>query len=480
MTEPVSSAPRRRRLWPRGLSGKLLVITVLVIMATEIFIFVPSVSNYRLTWLSRHFNTGEAVSLTLERLPPEAVPTELPAQLLELIQAEAIVIRRDDVSQVLASKEMPSEIDRHVLVEPPGRKAAMRSITEAMDTLINGGDRTIRVYGPMQQRSGQLELVMRDKPLRDAMLGYAGNVMLISFAISLLAGLVVFFVLRWLFIRPMRRISKAITAFADEPENAAHIIEPSGREDEIGVAEEQLSAMQKQLRDTFTQQRHLADLGLAVSKINHDMRNILASASLFSDRLTTLEDPTVRRLAPRLVRSIDRAADYTRHVLEYGKAGEAVPVKTLLRPHRLCEDVAEILALDGEGEGTVEWINAIPENMEIAADPDQLFRVILNLSRNAVQAMENADEAAVRRLTVEAQHEDDGARISIHDTGPGIPDEIADHLFTAFKSTGRNGGTGLGLAIAAELVRAHGGTIELVRDGRPGARFDITLPNGTH
>lgn len=480
-TEQTVDVPRRRfSIWPQSLSAKLLLLTVVVILATEIFIFIPSVANYRLTWLARHFNTGEAVSLALEDVDPNNLPVDLPTALLDLLQAEAIVVRRNEVSRVLASKKMPSDIDSHVLLEPPGRVAALRSITEAMDTLISGGDRIIRVFGPMQQRSGQLELVLKDAPLRDAMLGYARNVMLISLALSLFTGLVVFLVLRGFLIMPLRRMADAMLAFARDPEDASSVIEPTGRDDEIGVTEEQLSVMQKQLRGTFTQQRHLADLGLAVSKINHDMRNILASASIFSDRLSSVEDPLAKRLAPRLVRSIDRAADYTRNVLEYGKAGEALPKKTLLRPHRLCEDVAEILSLDAEGDSNVEWVNLVPDDLEIMADPDQMFRVILNLSRNALQAMENADSSTVQRLCIEAHRNNGDAVIVVHDTGPGIPEEVADNLFTAFKSTGRNGGTGLGLAIAAELVRAHGGSIDLVRDGKPGTKFRIELPQSAH
>lgn len=230
----------------------------------------------------------------------------------------------------------------------------------------------------------------------------------------------------------------------------------------------------------MAQQRHLADLGLAVSKINHDLRNILASASLFSDRLTDLEDPVAQRLAPRLVRTIDRAADYTKSVLAYGKSGEALPQRNVVRLHRLCEDVAEALALDRDSrtENTVEWINETNPDLEVTADPEQLFRVLLNLSRNAVQAMDNtSDDAVVKRLTISAKKQADNVQIVVADTGPGFPAKVKENLFTAFSATGQNGGTGLGLAIAAELVRAHGGSISLLDDEAPGSRFEIILPN---
>jgi len=482
-TPEISALPKKRhtlaRFLPRGLSGKLLVLTSVFIMLIEIFVFIPSVANYRLTWLARHFNTAEAASLTLEGMQTSAITPQIRSQLLDLTRTDMIVVRRDGASRVLLSRQMPREIAQHVALTQPGRRAAVQSIRDALDTLLFGGDRIIRVFGPMEQRSGTLELVMEEKPLREAMLSYAGNVLLISLLISLVTAFLVFIVLRWFLIRPMQRMSSAMVSFAQNPEREDGMVAPSGRDDEIGVAEEQLHAMQRQVRDTLKQRRHLADLGLAVSKINHDLRNILSSASLFSDRLTSLPDPTVQRLAPRLVRTIDRAADYTRSVLAYGSAGEAEPKRAVVRLNRLCEDVAEALALDisGAEEGDVQWVNRVAPDMEISADPEQLFRILMNLARNSVQAMDLLQGTdVVRRLTVFAKRRDDDVCIMISDTGPGVEPSARKNLFAAFKTNGRKGGTGLGLAIAAELVMAHGGTIRLTDDEPPGATFEITLP----
>ena len=226
--------------------------------------------------------------------------------------------------------------------------------------------------------------------------------------------------------------------------------------------------------------KHLADLGLAVSKINHDLRNILASASLFSDRLANLSDPVAQRLAPRLVRAIDRATTYTRSVLAYGKAGEPIPQRSIVNLHRLCEDVAEALALDVDTrtESDVAWVNAVDPGLEVEADPEQLFRALMNLSRNAVQAMENTvDGSIVKRLAISAVMKNEETHIIVADTGPGFPPAAKDDLFTAFSTLRKSGGTGLGLAIAAELIRSHGGSIRLLDDDAPGARFEIVLPN---
>ena len=128
-------------------------------------------------------------------------------------------------------------------------------------------------------------------------------------------------------------------------------------------------------------------------------------------------------------------------------------------------------------EQQVEWVNEVDPDLEIEADAEQLFRVLLNLSRNAVQAMDSAsDDALIKRLTISATGDKNIIQIQVADTGPGIPDAARENLFTAFGASGRNGGTGLGLAIAAELVRAHGGSICLLDDSAPGSRFEIKLP----
>ena len=219
--------------------------------------------------------------------------------------------------------------------------------------------------------------------------------------------------------------------------------------------------MQEALQGTLREQRHLADLGLAVSKINHDLRNMLASAQLFSDRLGSLPDPNVQRFAPKLIAALDRAIAYCQSTLAYGRAREDAPARRLLALDRLVDDVAEVMGL--KGHATIHFENRVPAGLEIDADPDQLFRVLVNLCRNAVQALESdLGPAVVRRLTVSAARDNGTVTIRVEDTGPGVPAAARAHLFRAFQGSVRPGGTGLGLAIAAELVRAHGGSIALV------------------
>jgi signal transduction histidine kinase len=274
----------------------------------------------------------------------------------------------------------------------------------------------------------------------------------------------------------MRRLTENIVAFSSAPDDTSRIIEPSSRGDEIGLAEEHLATMERDLQGTLREQRHLADLGLAVSKINHDLRNMLASAQLFSDRLGSLPDPNVQRFAPKLIAALDRAIAYSQSTLAYGRAREAAPARRLVVLAHLVDEVGESLGL--VGHPSIMWENQVPPDLEVDADPEPLFRVRLSLCRNSVQALESdSDTAVVRRLIVAARRDGASAVITVLDTGPGIPAQARASLFRAFQGPVRAGGTGLGLAIAAELVRAHGGSIMLVETGTPGAAFMIVIPD---
>ena len=455
-----------------GLSWKLLLLTVLFVMASAVLIYVPSIANFRLTWLHDRLAMADAASTFIADSDEADVPREIQDDILDAVGATAIAIRSGAVSRLIATVEMPPSVDRTVdlrSMEP------VREIVDAFDTMIATGSRTVRVIG--NARSGAvIEILIDDRALRAAMLDFSVNILWLSALISLITGGLLYFSINRLFVRPMRRMTENMVAFSDAPEDSARIIAPSGRRDEIGVAEEHLAAMQRDLGETLRQQRHLADLGLAVSKINHDLRNLLATAQLFSDRLGGLPDPTVQRFAPKLIAALDRAIAYCQTTLAYGRAGEPNPSRRLVVLSRLVDDVADSLGLIAHQ--TIAWENRVPAGLEIDADPEQLFRVLVNLGRNALQALDgDQDPSVVRRLVVGAARTGDKVSIRVEDTGPGVPERARTHLFQAFQGAARPGGTGLGLAIAAELVRAHGGTIMLVDMAGPGAVFEIVIPD---
>jgi signal transduction histidine kinase len=288
--------------------------------------------------------------------------------------------------------------------------------------------------------------------------------------------MLVFLALHYLLVRPMGRITANMVSFRGDPENPERIIATSGRGDEIGTAEGELAAMQRELASMLHQKNRLAALGLAVSKINHDLRNLLASAQLFSDQLATSPDPKVQRFAPKLMRTLERAIAFCQSTLSYGAAQEPPPERKPIAVEPLIEEVHESLGLNLEVP--IRWIVSVERGLTVDADHDQLFRVLVNVARNAVQALETrgARDPARDQIRITGRREGSVVVIEVSDTGPGVPEKARAHMFQAFQGSARAGGTGLGLAIAAELVRAHGGEIRLV-PGTIGATFSIKIPD---
>ncbi|WP_370879925.1 sensor histidine kinase [Shinella sedimenti] len=455
-----------------GLSGRLLLVTAIFVLIAEILIFVPSVANMRLMWLRDRLNTAAAASVVIEGLPDQELPRSVQQETLLATGAKAIVLKKADASRMVAAIDMPPTVDAQYDLSDV---STLTAVYDAFDTLLFGGNRVIRVYGPVGETTTRIELLLDDGALRRAMLRYARNVFFLSLFISLVTAAPIFFALNRLLIRPVRGMTANIREFAADPSNPARVLRPSGGRDEIAVAGIHLAAMQQTLQRTLKEQKNLADLGLAVSKINHDMRNILSSAQLMSDRLSDVDDPVVKRVAPKLLRSIDRAVGYTNEVMSYGRMREPEPRRRFVSLRPLVQEVSEVLALDARGD--IDFVVEVESALQVDADGEQLFRVIHNLCRNAVEALSQEISAERRTVIVTGLRTGSVVSIAIEDNGPGMPQKARENLFTAFRGSVRSGGTGLGLAIARELVLAHGGTIALVEKVTPGTLFRIELPD---
>lgn len=478
-TDTISHpAPRRR---PRvGLSARLLGLTVLFVMMAEVLIYVPSVANFRQNWLATRLAGGATAALVLEAAPDGMVPHELALRLLDSIGARMVSIQRGGTRRVLAAQAMPLDADEEVdlrVLWPP------TAIAQTFGALVSSPGRLIRIVGTPSPLTGDdtLEVVVEDTPLHAALLAFSRNILLLSLMISGITAGLVYLALSIVIVRPVRRLTRAIAAFRDNPEDGRAVLSPSDRTDELGAAERELAAMQRQLAGTLQQKNRLASLGLAVAKINHDLRNLLSSAHLLSDRLTASTDPMVQRFAPRLIDALDRAIGFTQTTLSYGGSAEPLPVRRRLPLRPLIEAVRELAGLDESGR--IGWESAVEPDLEVDADPDQLSRILLNLVRNALQALQTGAAGAGRepdpardRVSVTAWREGATVDIEVADTGPGVPERARQHLFEPFKGSARMGGTGLGLAIAAELATAHGGGVTLA-DGPGGARFRIAIPD---
>jgi signal transduction histidine kinase len=463
---------RRPRL---GLATRAVLVVVAFVMAAEIIIYVPLVANYRDNWLRNRLAAAYTATLVLEAGPRAMVSPQLSRELLDSVGARIIVLQTHGTRRILAATSLPPAVDEFYDLRHPTFPQVLASTWR---TYFANDDRVITVLGAAPMGGEAIEVTMDEGPVKAALHLIAARVLTISLTISALVAILAVAILNFMVLRPMRRLTNNITEFGADPENASRIIVPSGDTHEIGRAEEALATMQDTLVRELTQKKHLAALGLAVAKINHDLRNMLSSAQLLSDRLANVTDPLAQRLAPKLVATLDRAIRFCQATLTYGRATDEAPKPRLVDLRTTVAEAAEAVCLGG---GRVMIVNEISDGFALWADPEHLFRVMMNLLRNGVEALERAGPSSGRpaQITVSAfMREDALAILEVADTGPGVPPSVRAQLFTPFSSSSRPGGSGLGLAIAADLVRAHGGSIELVpeEDEGAGARFRITLP----
>lgn len=459
----------------RRLSTRLLLLTVLFVLLAEVMVFPPSVANFRLKFLSQKLETAAAISLLLTETEHAPVDEKVQREVLAPIGAMAVAVRTGDQTRLLLATDVPPEIDETIDLD---HISAIEAIRGAFRTMFFDGDKVLRVTGSLTENRSEFELILRDTDLRADMLIYARNIAILSLLISMFTASLVFFAILHMLVRPIDRLRRSMILFARLPNDPDSLIIPSDRRDELGFAQQEMAAMQSKIQATLGEQKRLADLGLAVSKINHDMRNILASAQLMSDRLSSLADPSVQSFAPKLIRTLDRAVAYSEHVLAYGRAQEPPPTRSILSLHQVINDVIDMQGLSSNAQ--IEVRNNVNPTLNIDADPEHLFRILTNLSRNAVQAMSmDQDQQGISRLTFDAARLGPVCRFTVTDTGPGLPERARLNLFAAFRGSARSGGTGLGLAIAQELARAHGGSVQLVESRGGLTTFAVTIPDRT-
>src|SRR5216684_3079518 len=413
----------------RSLSARLLVLTVIFVMVSEVLIFVPSVARFRLNYLQQHIADAHLAMLALEATPDNMVSQELANELLVHVGAHGIVLHKPNNTTLMIDAETPPDVAATYDLRQAGFFGLIR---DAMMTLAEKGNYVIRVLdvSPTDPRL-VVEVLLDEAPMRREMWGFGIRVLELSIVISLITAALVYLSLQWLLVAPLRRLTASMMRFREDPEDASRVIVPSSRADEIGLAQRELASMQETVRQALRHNARLAALGTAVTKVNHDLRNILSTARLMSDALAGSEAPEVKRVTPALRRS------------RFALSG-------------LVEEIAEVVE---KGDGAMRLVNNVPATMMVEADRDQMFRVILNLSRNAAEAGGDTNV------------------VMIADDGPGLPPKARDNLFRPFAGSARPGGTGLGLAIAREIMRAHGGDIALSASTATGTTFCLMLPH---
>lgn len=449
-----------------SLSARLLILTVFFVMLSEVLIFLPSVSGFRLDWLNKKLDNARLAMMVLDASPNRAVGDLLKAELLARVGAHAMIVRRGGIRIVLSGDTPPSVAESFYLAD----QGPLEQIADAIAVYAQSEERVIRIFSAAEgDPAAIIEIILDEAPLRTEMIGFGWRIFLLSLVISFVTATLVYFSLQFFLVRPMRRITAKMVEFSQNPEDRRRIIVPSNRRDEIGTAERELAGMQRGLRAALAQKAHLAALGTAVAKINHDLRGILTSALLVSDRLETVDDPEVRRLAPTLVQSIERAAALCGQTLDYVGQDQPETKRVRFPLHPL---VREIETAFEAADGGFSLVNDIIDALQVLGDRDQVFRMLNNLARNAV-------EAGATTVTISAGPQDGYMEIDVTDNGPGLPPRARDKLFQPFEGSARAGGTGLGLAIARELARGHGGDLVLISTGADGTRFRIRLPVDT-
>jgi signal transduction histidine kinase len=450
----------------RSLSARLLVLTAAFVLLAEVLIYVPSIARFRKVYLDERIAAAHLATLSLEAAGERGIDGALADELLSHAGVLSVTLR-EPAPELMLGKLPPVE---KVLDLREGGARAL--IAEALETLRHRGARTIRVIGPSPQRPAVLvDISLREEALWNAMINYSWRILTLSIVISLVTGLLVYAALQLAMVRPLRRITASIMAFRARPEDPDAALPPTGRSDEIGLVQTELSRMQEGLRAALAQKTRLAALGGAVSKINHDLRNLLANAMLLSDRLEQSQDPEVRHVAPRLVEAMDRAARLCAETLSFARAEVVRPRRSRFALAALLDEVGGSLL--GPDQAHIRWRNEVRAEVMLYADRDQLFRVLVNLGRNAAQAL--AETGGL--ISVAAWQAGDATVIELADTGKGIPEAARAHLFEAFAGSTRPGGTGLGLPIAREIMRAHGGDVELAQTGPDGTVFRLTVPD---
>ncbi len=448
-----------------GLSARLLVMTVAFVMLAELLIYTPSIARFHTDWLTERVAAARLAAFSLEATPDHMVSEDLKSQLLSHAGSYAVVVVKPGEPRRALTGDMPPAADR---VHDLRDLGMTEMVSDAYGTLFGNGQRTLRIVGIAPQQPGVvIETLVDEEPLRQEMIAFSWRILGWSLVISFVTAAFVFLTLQWMIVHPLRRLMANMMAFREAPEDSRNVIEVTGRGDEIGLAQRGLAEMEEKVRSAFRQQARLAALGIAVTKISHDLRGILATAQLLSDRLADSSDPNVRRLAPTLMASVDRAVALCGQTLDYARDDLPAPNRTRFPLDGVVAEVGRVVGLL-TGDRT-RWETLVPGAMDIVADRDQFFRVLVNLGRNAA-------EAGATTVRVSAMNSGGGLIVDIADDGPGLPARAREKLFMPFTGSARAGGTGLGLAIARELVRGHGGDIVLASTSATGTAFRIEIP----
>ena len=453
------------------LSGRFLLLAALFVALAVVLISVPSIARFRLDYLEDRMERAQIASLAL--LGADAmIPEEVERELLLNAGVLNVALRRDASRTLVLSSALPGPVTK--VVDLRSEPTTWTLVRDALSRLLTPGPEVVRVIAAPTRGGGEtIEAAIETSDLRRAMVDHGLNILWLSLAISVVTSILLFLAVRSLMVAPVRALVAQMRRYAAAPEDARRVIEPRSTVRELRDAEVTLRDLETQLTALLRQKERLAQLGAAVAKVSHDLRNILTTATLLADRMERVDDPTVRRVAPKIVASLTRAVNLTEGTLAFGRAEEAPPALQWIEVAPFLDEICEgeQLAVDPE---QVAIVHEAPAALTLRADPEQLHRILGNLIRNARQAIAATGRPGTIRVSADATP--DAWILRVRDDGPGLPGRARENLFQAFQGNVRKGGIGLGLAIAQELARGHGGDVSLEETGAGGTTFAVVLP----
>ena len=465
----------------RRLSGKLLLMTIGFVMLAELVIFIPSAATYRQDWLQERADQAALLAQAFKGEPNFEAGEILTSQFMEQTDVIMMSAKREGTS-VFMLGHPPDDGDISLIDMREKNKQNLPRFRDAFGSFFGGKEGHLRViYDSPVKGQDALELLIPKVKLRTALREYFKNIFWLSLAIAIITGSLIYLAMLFLIIRPIVNLANDLSQFREEPLKRRRDKPISARKDEIGQLEREFHEMKKGVRASLKQRERLATLGMAVAKINHDLRNVLASASLVSDRLASDQDERISKMGGRLTRAIDRGVKLTGELLNFSQSNregpEIQPMKISLL---LGEAASDTLGNYATGPRKVSFINDVASDVTVLADPDHAYRIFQNIFRNAAQAMAAMpDDNAIRTLSVEAESNGEEVIIRVIDTGPGLPEKAKNNLFKAFASSTGRGNTGLGLTISRELAQDLGGDLVLGSTGANGTVFNVTLKEGS-
>lgn len=447
-----------------SLSWRLLGLTVLFVMLAEMLILLPSLAGFRVDYLQMKLAEAHLTLTALEASSGQIDPN-LRDRLLAQSGMLGMTAIRPNMPPRTLGPNMPPKIP---MIYDLRGASTFALIYDAIDVMLRAVPMAMGVTGVSPADSSVVvEVVLDEGPLRDSLWDYGRRIFALSVFISVLTAALVYASLQWLAVRPLRRLTAAMTAFRNDPADPRHIIAPEARSDEFGIAESALADMQRRIRESLLEQDRLAGVGAAVTKIAHDLKNILATAMLESDRLEAAKtvDPEVKLITAGIVRAIDRAVRLSTSTIKFAKEGLPNVRKSRVALATILADT-ETAVTPALGPARLE-IASVPGDADV--DAELLQRALENLIRNAADA---------KATTVQVTAGEDGGyrTLFVSDNGPGLPKKALDNLFVPFSGSARSGGSGLGLPIARELLRVQGGDILLRETSPTGTVFAVRLP----